>query len=88
MCSMQGKITMGIMGLGWSPVSGLRRVLPTAMVKYVGGKEYAPSGAALCPGQCSDELGLERVGLETPSGITASLRYVCLRCCFPREGLP
>ena len=32
MCSMQGKFTMGIMGLGWSPVSGLRRVLPTAMV--------------------------------------------------------
>jgi hypothetical protein len=29
---MQGKFTMGIMGLGWSLVSGLRRVLPTAMV--------------------------------------------------------
>jgi hypothetical protein len=32
MCSVQGTFKMGNMGLGWSLVSGLRRVLPTATV--------------------------------------------------------
>ena len=43
MCSMHGRFTMGIMGLGWSLVSGLSRVPcpPAMMTAFIGSLRFA-----------------------------------------------